>query len=430
MSKLHAQMALFAAIDRALMHQPSLAPRVRGILPGATEPSQTGWSDELLDFMNAVHDDNVRAGDDVADGPIEFQTADQALAELVTPEPGEADQRLPTRPENPFVAGRALFALGTLQQVERLPDIPDNIAWEPITQTAPSGPDALDLLVTLTAPQQSPAQPPGLNVPPAATIDATTTIANALRGQFRQRTDFDNMMTAFSGTGIDKNVALTPECRPRLRRIKGGYTTVLTTDAQRPDVTIGQIKKIIDPWNWKLLAPSFFCNMEQRDSYRDWSRVREQVSTMCCKYRMDTELKYWSEIKKVKRTETELYLNYDLAEHRSDLGLVEVDNGYIWVTRLGPTGVRIRTGKQVRICGLSPTATAALACLAGWADAGNMMLADKALELTKAPAVKDLEPFSTPLPVVAKPRKSLMRVSATTRSPCWRPGWRTASARK
>ena len=105
MSKLHAQMALFAAIDRALMHEPSLAPRVRSILPGATEPGQTGWSDELLDFMNAVHDDNVRAGDDVADGPIEFQTADQALADLVTPEPGEADQRLPTRPENP-VCGR------------------------------------------------------------------------------------------------------------------------------------------------------------------------------------------------------------------------------------------------------------------------------------------------------------------------------------
>jgi hypothetical protein len=40
--------------------------------------------------------------------------------------------------------------------------------------------------------------------------------------------------------------------------------------------------------------------------------------------------------------------------------------------------VRIRTSKEERVNGLSPTATAALGCLLGWSDAGKEMLAGTA----------------------------------------------------
>ena len=63
--------------------------------------------------------------------------------------------------------------------------------------------------------------------------------------------------------------------------------------------------------------------------------------------------------------------------------MVEVDNGYIWVTPLNGTdpsqkGVRIRTSKQERVQGLSPTATAALGCLLGWGTAANDLLSGTA----------------------------------------------------
>jgi hypothetical protein len=44
----------------------------------------------------------------------------------------------------------------------------------------------------------------------------------------------------------------------------------------------------------------------------------------------------------------------------------------------GGKGVRIRTSKEERVNGLSPTATAALGCLLGWSDAGKDMLAGTA----------------------------------------------------
>ncbi|MDT5209546.1 MAG: hypothetical protein QOF67_1961, partial [Mycobacterium sp.] len=56
-------------------------------------------------------------------------------------------------------------------------------------------------------------------------------------------------------------------------------------------------------------------------------------------------------------------------------------------------GVRVHTSKQERVQGLSPTATAALGCLLGWATAANDLLSGTASKVIKNPGIPT-EPFA------------------------------------
>jgi len=106
-----------------------------------------------------------------------------------------------------------------------------------------------------------------------------------------------------------------------------------------------------------------------RDSNK-WTRVLEEVGT---DFSLKTTLKYW----KGELEDGSVFVNYDLDDHRStkdgDDGWVLVDNGYIMVTPKGKDHVDIFTSKEIAIPGLSPTATAVLACQLGWARVGEHM---------------------------------------------------------
>jgi len=92
---------------------------------------------------------------------------------------------------------------------------------------------------------------------------------------------------------------------------------------------------------------------------------------------------------KAKLPDGSVYINYDVDPDRdNDSGLVEVDSGYIWITPKVPgqaKGVRIRTSKLERVSGLSPTASAALACLLGWGNQAHEMLAGTARKYIENP---------------------------------------------
>ncbi|MCT7658123.1 hypothetical protein [Mycobacterium deserti] len=143
--------------------------------------------------------------------------------------------------------------------------------------------------------------------------------------------------------------------------------------------TLEQVKAVLEPQNWDQTLPTFFCAMKpegQDDS--NWSRVLECVSTECGEYELQTPLKYWKGRDQEGNT-AGIYLNYDLDSSRRRANtLVEVDSGYIWVTEIPSGGIRIRTSKALKIKGLSPTATAALACFSGWAQVGIDMVANAA----------------------------------------------------
>ena len=172
-------------------------------------------------------------------------------------------------------------------------------------------------------------------------------------------------------------------CTGALRRVDGQFCTVLTTDWEQPDLSLAQMKKIIDPHNWPKLC-DFFVRMTTRrkltpDTSRGWSRVLETVSGDATQWQMRTALRYW---KGLTTPDDGIYINYDLDHPRTgDDNVVEVDSGYICITPIAQgnpaAGVRIRTSKAVRIRGLSATATAAVGCFFGWGDAASQMLVDQ-----------------------------------------------------
>ncbi len=173
---------------------------------------------------------------------------------------------------------------------------------------------------------------------------------------------------------LQKLVALssTPRepCKGVLRKVNGQYCTVITTEYKDMDVTVDEMKRVIDPQNWPSYC-SFFQKMKSLgiDDNR-WTRILEEVGT---DFRLRTMLKFWMG----ESPDGGIFVNYDLDDHRStadgDDGLVLIDNGYIAILPAGKDRVDIFTSKELLIPGLSPTATAVLACQLGWAEVGEQM---------------------------------------------------------
>jgi hypothetical protein len=125
-----------------------------------------------------------------------------------------------------------------------------------------------------------------------------------------------------------------------------------------------------------------------------WSRILETIGPEPDEFLIDTALLfYYGEFEDGRGG---IYLNYDIDPSKEgDSGLVEVDTGYICVTPLAEgQGVRIRTSKQERVNGLSPTATSALACFFGWGEIGRHMLAGTARAVKEQTfTLNDAQPF-------------------------------------
>lgn len=181
-----------------------------------------------------------------------------------------------------------------------------------------------------------------------------------------------------------------PPCEGELRKVNGQFCTVITTRLDGVDVSVDDIKKVLDPLNWPDYC-SFFKKMDDlgRDPNR-WTRVLEEVGT---DFSLKTTLKYW----KGELEDGSVFVNYDLDDHRStadgDDGWVLVDSGYIMVVPKGKDHVDIFTSKEIAIPGLSPTATAVLACQLGWAQVGEHMF-DAAKHLAES-AKGAAQPFDT-----------------------------------
>ncbi|MDT5368557.1 MAG: hypothetical protein QOC62_2988 [Mycobacterium sp.] len=179
-----------------------------------------------------------------------------------------------------------------------------------------------------------------------------------------------------------RDLSQTPRrpCEGVLRNVNGQFCTVITTRQDDVDVSVDDIKKVLDPLNWPKYC-SFFKSMKDlgRDSNR-WTRVLEEVGT---DFSLGTTLKFW----KGELEDGSIFVNYDLDDHRStadgDDGWVLVDNGYIMVARTADNHVDIFTSKEIAIPGLSPTATAVLACQLGWAEVGDHLF-DAAERLAKS----------------------------------------------
>lgn len=183
------------------------------------------------------------------------------------------------------------------------------------------------------------------------------------------------------GPLIDEEFAKKSEsCFGLLEESDGQYCGSIYTDYNEPDLSVEQVKKILDPRNWPICSTFFNKVLEQNPLYVDtgWSRLLEVISPEPEQYLMKTALIFY--FGKFDG-DNGVYLNYDVdVTKQNDSFIVEVDSGYIIVTKRidGEAGVRIRTSKQERVKGLSPTATSALACHLGWGDLARDMLAGTA----------------------------------------------------
>jgi hypothetical protein len=191
-------------------------------------------------------------------------------------------------------------------------------------------------------------------------------ISNDLRANVRSRLDLRTAMVKYSG--IISSAVAKQNITPVLRKVKGEYCAVVTTDANWDNIAFDKLNRAINPDNWDKYYDNFFCAMTPlADRESGWTRVREEVSGQCDRYRLRTALKFWSGLRGKG-----MFLNYDLDSERDGTDrLVLVDNGYLWIEPLDPdypgNGVRVRTSKQLLISGMSATAMTAMASTMGWA---------------------------------------------------------------
>ena len=428
MGKLHSQLALFGSIDDEVVkrNDPRTTAIVESFLPGTTGYGQRGWFGELRNFVNQL----------APSGRVEFPSREEALGDLIrtqpvtapaadgpqSPDDGEDEglivprhqafvreitrgefEELLTRDEAPpepispptpeslpwSTFARATYAAAVIAKVDGTRrEAPVSRAMNTIClrwgdrgilkirgEGESVEADPLTTLLEMAVPHQ---YTRGLNLDTLPLRPSMRDIISDGRVLERGRPDWQPLMARI---GRDRAVnlrvaAYPPPCVGVVRKIGADYCTVVSTEVFA-DVRLEELEAIVDPRNWQQDLPSFFCRMEPRaDDAAGWSQILECVSTECSEYRLQTALKYWN----AERSEDGIFINYDLAGDRTgDSGLVEVDSGYIWIARAQPTGVRIKTSKALKICGLSPTATAALACYSGWAQVGIDMLVNAAL---------------------------------------------------
>lgn len=355
MSKLHSQLALFGAIDREVSAakerlregvDPDEAAVAAGVidmvgkfLPGTTGYGQHGWYAELTRYLNAPP---------VARGRnrVMFPDLAEALAELRGTE-NQQDDRDP-------VLARAAYAAIILKKI--------------YSATGRGGTEEDDEVFSIVGPALRSWTKPDEGDPTRALEEAIP--------------DINTRQTwlVYAAKTVGKQFAeRAMSCFGTLKKVDGQYCAFITTDTTDDELTVADIAKIVEPINWHECC-TFFCHMTAQKGPHDKNgatRVSERISAECKEYFLDTALVFW----KAKQPDGSIYINYDIdSERDNDTGLVEVDSGYIWITPIPdqPTGIRIRTSKLERVSGLSPTATAALACLLGWGSQAHEMLAGTA----------------------------------------------------
>lgn len=401
MSILHSQLAIYGAIDELVLEaregrkgstDQAVLTTAANLLPNSTGFGEAGWFRELEDLFNRP---GIRAA---SVERFAFPTLERAIAELrdVPPPRSESDLNQVRDPDGPggfenqtfydsafdpvlARAGYGAFVLVKLAQMA---------GWERLDETLRTDlEDVLGIAVRSFLPD--------------ASEEGVITAKSQITASF-ETTDSRDGWTALVENAVTVRFAeASKPCFGTVEETDGKYCSTVVTDCSDPKLSVADVEMIVDPINWSLCS-KFFCKMLQNRPNRTAdrrSRVQEQIGAECGRYRLITDLIFY----KARRNDGSIYMNYSIDPQRSDPGYVVVDNGYIYISPTNKAknpnqkGVRIQTSKQEHVQGLSPSATSALACLMGWADAGKDMLAGTAHRIIDAKKkglpVPDLKKF-------------------------------------
>jgi hypothetical protein len=428
---LQSQLSFFGAIDEAVLFaqeghgkKPDEVLQIVGtLLPGTTGFGQAGWYHELHDFANRPGVRNRRLRGRVAFPSVEqsleyleAETAEDrmrlATAALATVPPSEDTTEDTTeRPSEDTIEDATEPPRTPAALPERVADSQYTAYHDPALARSAYAAMVLARIAhlggmppQLTAIPDLPAQIMGaafnLWAGTPDQFDRNDPTSNPIVRQllnFAKRVKSRKQWHSFTAKLVNQKFAdQSLPCFGTLELFGDQYCSTLYTNTTDDTLSVNDIKKILDPRNWKLYA-KFFCNVQAQtpaDTVHGWARILETIGPECAEWHMKTALVFYYG----SDGNGGLFLNYDLdPDRQNDSGMVEVDNGYIWITPLNGTnpsqkGVRIRTSKQERVQGLSPTATAALGCLLGWGTYANDLLSGTATEVLKNAAIVT-EPF-------------------------------------
>ena len=207
------------------------------------------------------------------------------------------------------------------------------------------------------------------------------TFAPGVPERFVTKDAFDELRrTALTGGAIGGETAATPVCDAAVVTV-GGVPAVVVDSAFTDDtVTLTNLKKIVNPYNWNENYPAFFARMDRCPEMicpDGWRRVLESVDFFDG-VRIRTPLKYLP----ITENPGFAMLEYDLDMSNFDSGdrRVLVDRGYINMFASNPAhdpdqpGVRVQTRKVVHIDGMSPFAQQRLVCITGYGTASSDFL--------------------------------------------------------
>ncbi|MGE2736113.1 hypothetical protein [Mycolicibacterium vaccae] len=351
MATLHSLMALYGALDDAVvaLDDRRVTATVEEFLPGSTPPEHRGWFSEIRSLVRRLSVDPDQT---------EFPTRTAALREFA--EMGERGDNLDGDVLGPVELSRLLYVIGAHWQLASRPREEQELFA-----------GALSVAIPRTS-----------DIETGAGGEA---LLELFGESFLNTNTFADIITAAEAQGLVSeellHYVLNSSLYTDIRRDACGEYAVLESEYFREQLSLNNVKAVVDPRNWPDCCP-FFCDMAPipttPDSY-GWSRLLESVSTLCGLfpgYRLRTALKFWKGEKPGGG-----FINYDLDDDRAnttDIGFAVVDRGYVSFEQ-DQGGVRIRTLKEVKFAGISAFATLMFARIGGYAAIGENMLVGCAL---------------------------------------------------
>ncbi|EHB58326.1 hypothetical protein MycrhDRAFT_0762 [Mycolicibacterium rhodesiae JS60] len=216
---------------------------------------------------------------------------------------------------------------------------------------------------------------------------------NLVSTDFTKPRDFDdNVRTAVVQSLRDGTELLAPLCQTAVTTIEGFPSVIVDTKFGSKDVSLDDLKAIVNPFNWDEDYANLFVDMAHQDvdlMPDGWRRVLETVRLLGTE-NVTTPLKFFPSQERLAAQ-----VDYDLDKTRFDTGdkQVRVDRGFINMksTSGDPTkpGVRVATRKVVHIEGISAFAQARLVCIGGYGTASADFLLGAATKPPKKPVAFD-----------------------------------------
>ena len=214
---------------------------------------------------------------------------------------------------------------------------------------------------------------------------------------FKAPKDFDAMRDkAVADIRANKKMSA-PLCKTSVVIVDGYESAVVDTEFDSPDVTLNQLKSIVNPFNWAQDYSELFVRMEgqEPDILPDkWRRVLETVRLLGS-IELTTPLKFFPYHDPKNKLEARLDYDLDTPALNTGDGQVRVDRGFINMKSTSgdadQPGVHVATRKVVHIERISAFAQAKLVCIGGYGTASATFLLGAAAKPPQNP-----EPFEFP----------------------------------